>query len=117
MDRPERMARAYAVRRCEELGAPPDEVELVVAELVMNVFQHGQARGRVLVRVARKRNRIWVEILARQAPPTLSSPVGDVLSESGRGGLLLARALTSEFRCEQRDDGWQAFVAEFPPIP
>ncbi|MFI6583573.1 ATP-binding protein [Embleya sp. NPDC050493] len=110
--RPVRMARHHVVPRCRAVRADEDDVALVVAELVANVFTHGHPAGPVVVSTDLDGDMFWVTVSARQAAVLLPDAVNDPYAESGRG-LLLARALTSVFRCERRPGGQMAFVAGF----
>lgn len=98
--------------RGKAVGTNAHDVALVVGELVANVFEHGHPTSAVLVATHTADGTFWVTVLARQEEVQLPTPAEDPEAESGRG-LLLTQALTTVFRCERRQGGYQAFVAGF----
>ncbi|WP_436788901.1 ATP-binding protein [Yinghuangia sp. YIM S10712] len=111
---PVRQARAYVKRSCVALGAPPDDPETVVSELVTNAFTHASTDGPqgILVRCFRRGDMLWLEVLDRRSETELPVLEADMEAEGGRG-LLLARALSKVFRCEAREGGYCAVVVGF----
>ncbi|GCD94328.1 ATP-binding protein [Embleya hyalina] len=114
--RPVRTAREHAAVRARAVGVNADDVAEVVGELATNAFVHGHPTSPVLVTTHLAGPLFWVTVLVRQAPVELPRPVVDPDAESGRG-LLITHALTSAFRCERRQGGYQAFVAGFAVPP
>jgi anti-sigma regulatory factor (Ser/Thr protein kinase) len=88
----------------------------VVSELTTNIFVHGHPTSAVLVTTHAADGVFWVTVLARQRAVVLPQPAEKPEAESGRG-LLLIHALTTVFRCERRQNGYQAFVAGFAVRP
>ncbi|WP_406283621.1 ATP-binding protein [Embleya sp. NBC_00896] len=110
-----RSAREHAAARAAVAGADVDDVAEVVSELTTNVFVHGHPTSAVLVATHTANGTFWVTVLARQDEVELPEPTEDPEAESGRG-LVLTRALTTVFRCERRQGGYQAFVAGFEVV-
>jgi anti-sigma regulatory factor (Ser/Thr protein kinase) len=111
-DTPVRTARDHAALRGAAAGVDPDDVRSVVVELVTNVYKHGHPVSAVLVTTRLNDGMFWVTVTARQDDVTLPEPVEDPDAESGRG-LLMVSVLTTAFRCERRERGYQAFIAGF----
>nr|WP_237535785.1 ATP-binding protein [Streptomyces sp. SID3343] len=114
--RPVRTAREHAAAKARVAGAHEDDVAVVISELTTNVFVHGRPTSVVLVTTHTADGLFWVTVLARQPAVKLPQPVEEPDAESGRG-LLLTHSWTTTFRCERRQNGYQAFIAGFAVCP
>ncbi len=74
-------------------GAPIDDLQLVVSELMSNAIRHGQSGNDITLRVFRQGTRLRVEVRNSGAPFAVPD-AADPLAESGRG-LALVRAVTA----------------------
>ncbi|WP_161359412.1 ATP-binding protein [Streptomyces sp. SID3343] len=111
---PVKTARQHVHAACEEWGVDGADLELVLAELLNNAFQHAELADDdpvwVLVHIRAGGGEIVIEIVVPQAEFELPNHDQDVAAEGGRG-LQIVSNLTRVFHCERRSPYHQAFIA------